>query len=274
MNLNREFESAEQEFKQILEDFFASVYHEKYLGSHGLDHHRRVWKNARELTSLLSENNLLADGFSVRSLIISCYLHDIGMAIDPGIRHGHYSRSLCLEFFNSQGINKSDYEEVLEAIENHDRKEYNILSSRYDLLTILSAADDLDAFGYIGIYRYCEIYLAREISLPELGNRILENAERRFEAFSSLFSFSDKLINAQRTRFAILGNFFIDYNIKVTGYFFGSNESSGTCGIVDILKQMVTNKENIRELFYHSQESWHDPVIVSFFRELSAELSL
>jgi hypothetical protein len=32
------------------------------------------------------------------------------------------------------------------------------------MLTILSVADDLDAFGYIGIYRYIEIYLERGIN--------------------------------------------------------------------------------------------------------------
>ena len=32
--------------------------------------------------------------------------------------------------------------------------------------TILSVADDLDAFGFTGIYRYLEIYLTRGIN-PE-----------------------------------------------------------------------------------------------------------
>ena len=35
---------------------------------------------------------------------------------------------------------------------------------RNDLLTVLSVADDLDAFGFTGIYRYSEIYLTRGIN--------------------------------------------------------------------------------------------------------------
>ena len=38
-----------------------------------------------------------------------------------------------------------------------------------DLLTILSVSDDLDAFGYIGIYRYTEIYLTRGIDPEKIG---------------------------------------------------------------------------------------------------------
>ena len=51
MNLTASIESAELKFKQILEDFFVSVYDEKNLLSHGIDHHRRVWNYARELLS-------------------------------------------------------------------------------------------------------------------------------------------------------------------------------------------------------------------------------
>ncbi len=37
-------------------------------------------------------------------------------------------------------------------------------------LGILSVADDLEAMGTIGIYRYAEIYLLRDISLENWGN--------------------------------------------------------------------------------------------------------
>jgi hypothetical protein len=47
MNLIVIFESAELQFKQILEEFFVSFYDEKSLVSHGIDHHRRVWKYAK-----------------------------------------------------------------------------------------------------------------------------------------------------------------------------------------------------------------------------------
>jgi hypothetical protein len=47
MDLPAIIESAEIQYKQILEDFFISFYDESLLPSHGIDHHRRVWAYAR-----------------------------------------------------------------------------------------------------------------------------------------------------------------------------------------------------------------------------------
>ena len=82
------FESAELQYKQILEDFFVSVYDEKSLPSHGIEHHRRVWNYARELVILLDKHQFLTDHKIIHKLIIACYLHDIGMSVDSGIKHG------------------------------------------------------------------------------------------------------------------------------------------------------------------------------------------
>ena len=40
-------------------------------------------------------------------------------------------------------------------------KNIPVASKPNELLTILSVADDLDAFGFSGIFRYSEIYLIR-----------------------------------------------------------------------------------------------------------------
>jgi len=57
MDLNGSIESAEKKYKQILEDFFISVYTEKHLSSHGIDHHRRVWNYAKDLIRLTPLKN-------------------------------------------------------------------------------------------------------------------------------------------------------------------------------------------------------------------------
>jgi len=49
MNLSRPIESAELKYKQILEDFFISIYDDNSLTSHGIDHHRRVWNYSKGL---------------------------------------------------------------------------------------------------------------------------------------------------------------------------------------------------------------------------------
>jgi HD superfamily phosphodiesterase len=55
MNLTGTIESAERKFKQILEEFFIGAYDDRYLSSHGIDHHRRVWNYAKELLPLLAD---------------------------------------------------------------------------------------------------------------------------------------------------------------------------------------------------------------------------
>src|ERR1035437_6487768 len=144
MNIAETIESAEKQFKQILEDFFISVYNEKSLTSHGIDHHRRVWNYSKELMKLFPLKNPAQISQLPAELIIASYLHDIGMSVDPGIRHGKHSKNLCIQFLGKNNLPENDYRDVLEAIEDHDNKDYAFDASMNDLHIILSVADDLD----------------------------------------------------------------------------------------------------------------------------------
>ncbi len=212
MNLTVSIESAELEFKQILEDFFVSVYDEKILFSHGLDHHRRVWRYARELLSIPPDGKIDTHSCNPSKLIIACYLHDIGMSVEQGPRHGKHSRELCLEFLKKNNLSEKAYTDVLDTIEYHDRKDYHAGSAPNNLLTVLSVADDLDAFGFTGIYRYSEIYLARGINPAETGKLVLENAGKRFDNFEAIFGPETSYVQKHRKRFEILTGFFTHYN--------------------------------------------------------------
>ena len=181
MNLTEAIESAEKQYKQILEDFFISCFNEKSLSSHGIDHHRRVWNYSKELLRLIPLDYSIKLSQLSSELIIACYLHDIGMSVDPGPKHGKHSRTLCLQFLVINNLPENDYHHVLEAIEYHDNKDYSGNESVNELLTILSVADDLDAFGCTGIFRYSEIYLTREIGFDNIGYMIRENARKRYE---------------------------------------------------------------------------------------------
>jgi hypothetical protein len=267
MNLTDKLESAEHRFKQILEEFFITLYDERFQTSHGIDHHRRVWNYAKKLLVLLDADNLISHNFSPSGLIIACYLHDIGMSIDPGISHGRHSREICSRFLKENKLNESDYLEVLEAIENHDDKEYRSTAGNYNLLTILSVADDLDAFGFTGIYRYSEIYLARGIDPEIIGTLVVNNASKRFDNFTSSFGFSEKLILSHRIRFDIIENFFTEYNKQVTAYQFGVHVPYGYCGVIDIIQSLIKNKNNLKDICLAEQYS-HDPVIKWFFQNL------
>jgi hypothetical protein len=271
MNLTVTIESAELQFRQILEEFFITVYDEKYLISHGIDHHRRVWSYSKELLSI-TVGKFESELTQVPSkLLISSYLHDIGMSVDPGPRHGRHSRELCATFLSKNNLRETDYQDVLETIMNHDIKDYTRETGVIDLLTILSVADDLDALGFIGIFRYSEIYLTRGISLREIGHAILDNSAIRFDNILKTGIYTDDYILKHRKRYNILNNFFREYNNQLGSYQFGGQNPSGYCGVLEILLYLVNSKFTLKELYNNKMKFSYDPVIQWFLDNLKTE---
>jgi HD superfamily phosphodiesterase len=273
MDLTHTIESAENIFKQILEDFFVSVYKEQSLSSHGIDHHRRVWNYSKELLELVPLKDSVQIYRLATELIIACFLHDIGMSVDTGIRHGKHSRNLCIQFLNRNNLPQNDFHDVLEAIEYHDNKDYAGNSSRNELLTVLSVSDDLDAFGFIGIFRYSEIYLTRGLDPDKIGYLIRENAEKRFDNFVKTFGSESEIVQKHRNRYIILDNFFFKYNEQVPSYHFGTKNPSGFCGVLETFVFMINNKIGLEEIYLNSKKYMVDPVIRWYFSELEKELS-
>jgi len=265
-------ESAENKYKQILEDFFISVYPENHLSSHGIDHHRRVWTYARELIGLIPlKDNKQTLRFS-SEVIIACYLHDIGMAFDPGPKHGRLSRDMCERFFILNNIPEKDWTVVLEAIENHDNKDYTGNTASNDLLTVLSVADDLDAFGCIGIFRYSEIYLARQIGFDKIGSLIRENAKKRYDNFIKTFGSVDELVIKHWERYYLLDMFFAKYNDQITLYQFGTDYPAGFCGVIEIIENLRKKNLRLEDFCQEPEKLSSDPLIVWYLTELRKEL--
>ena len=264
--------SAEDQLRQILEEYFVTVYDTEFLSSHGLDHHRRVWFNARELLTSLDENHISPEALNPCELIVACYLHDIGMAVDHGIKHGRLSREICIRFLSYYHLNESEFSQALSAIEFHDDKEYRTKSAGYDLLKILSVADDLDAFGLTGVFRYAEIYLARGINPAELGRRVIDNARIRFENFTASFAFSEKLIQKHNRRYNDLLTFFNKFNEEAESYLFGGENPAGYCGVIDIFISMIHEKKSLKEILNRKEQFAGDDVMNTFFNRLSMEL--
>lgn len=272
MDLTGTIESAEKQYKQILEEFFISVYNEKSLSSHGIDHHRRVWNYSKELLRLIPVKNTIQFSRLASEMIIACYLHDTGMSIDPGINHGKLSRNLCLQFLIQNNLHENDYKDVLEAIENHDNKNYCDEPSKNYLLTVLSVSDDLDAFGITGIFRYSEIYLTRRISPEKIGSLIRENAAKRYNNFVKTFGPDSELVRKHSNRYYILDNFFSKYNDQLPFYHFGENSPSGYCGVIEIILFMMNNNLLLKDLFMKPEKYSKDNVMRWFFAELEKEL--
>jgi len=273
MNLTGIIESAEKQFKQILEDFFISVYNEKSLSSHGIDHHRRVWNYSKELLKLFPLKTPAKISQLPTELIIASYLHDIGISVDPGIRHGKHSKNLCIQFLSKNNLAQNDFRDVLDAIENHDDKNYTQNASMDELLVILSVADDLDAFGFTGIFRYLEIYLTRGIEPDKIGYLIGENAKKRIDNFVKIFGADSEIVQKHIRRYHILDNFFSKYNEQLPSYHFGTLLPSGYCGVVEVILFMMKNNLLLIDFFFDPSKFTSDKVIRWFFVELEKELS-
>ena len=272
MNLTVSIESAENKFKLILEEFFISIFDEKTLSSHGINHHRRVWGYSKELFNLLAFRKPASFTHLLPKLIIASYLHDIGMSVETGIRHGNHSKDLCFQFLTKNNLTLNDFQDVLDAVENHDNKEYSGDSDVNDLLKILSVADDLDAFGYTGIYRYAEIYLMRGINLSDLGHLIQKNAAGRFDNFVRSFGINEEYIIKHKKRYEILNKFFEEYNKQLTDYKFGGSAPSGYCGVIEIFEDILNNKISLKDVCKEPDKYSTDPVICWYFKELSSEI--
>jgi HD superfamily phosphodiesterase len=220
MNLSELLKQTEEKYLRILEDFFSENWGETKLWSHDLGHHRRVWNYAKEILLYTDDQDVMEQEGFFDKLIIACYLHDIGMSVDSGSKHGIQSRKFCEQFLIKNDLNKSNYQDVLVAIENHDYKDYAAPVEINSVLCTLNAADDLDALGYTGILRYADIYLKRGVKPENLGTMVLENAGKRFQNFETSFHKYPSLIEKHRKRYFALTEFFTRYNQQFNNTFF------------------------------------------------------
>lgn len=269
-NIYTTIQSVENSLKQPIESFFLSVYPSSYLISHGLEHHRRVWEYAKEIISTSGYKTDIDLQF-LRELIVACFFHDIGMAINHGINHGVTSLEKTTEFMKFSLMNPSEYPDTLKAIEYHDDKDYSAPAKTNRILDILSIADDLDAFGFTGIIRYTDIYLRRGVKPDDLGIMIRKNALRRFENFLRNGNLFETYIKKHTERFRILDSFFKKYNEEVALYKFKTPSPSGYCGIIDIQMSCIDLK-NEHEFSNILARYSKDPVLHWFTEGLQSEV--
>lgn len=261
----------EKEELGAMEDYFVSIYPDGYLVSHGLDHHRRVWKHAKELITSTS-SVIPGDPAFCFKLMTACYLHDIGMAKESGKEHGIHSRKYCSAYLSGRGFDPAAYAGLLDAIEYHDDKDYSRSVPGNLIYEILSLSDDLDAFGYTGIFRYTEIYTERGTSPDVLGQQIAENAAKRYRNFLNSWLPDRETKEEQEARYKILLNFCS--GLKTELYMNKTDKAgiSGHRGIAEIIiahKDRLNSRDFLRIL---SDEFLHDRIIHDFLTGLGKEL--
>jgi hypothetical protein len=195
------------------------------------------------------------------------------MAIDSGDRHGMQSSNLFREFIAENGLSEAEFADTLTAIRDHDNKE-NISANRFpDLISFLTIADDLDAFGYIGISRYLEIYLLRGISPSEIGYKVSDNATRRFANFRSVFGNNAGLFKKHAVRFKILHDFFSSYNLQVESPSYNSKNFYGNACVVELFSEMTRNHISSINILSLPHRFSDDNTVKNFTKKLNSELT-
>jgi len=189
------------------------------IPSHNHEHHKRVWNICKEIIIELNKTKEI-DTSLIEACIITSFFHDTGLTKTLSENHGHESKLLCTKYFNENHIEKpANFDHILDAIEKHDDKEYKTQTNKPELLlSILCAADDLDAFGRIGIIRYTEIYLLRGYQINDLPNAIIENLDKRFANFEKNYGFLTGLYSKHKTQYHIAREFFVEMDKDLKKY--------------------------------------------------------
>ncbi len=199
-----------------------NLFSEVFLPSHDHLHHYRVWNHAKELILILAGAGFQISPELPEQLMLAAFFHDTGLIYTRDEKHGLESRRLCEEFFNrGDHALPEGYHEILEAIEHHDDKSFRRKSftgePAIQLLGLLGTSDDMDAFGYTGIYRYAEIYLLRGIKPEDLPGRVLENLNNRFNNLKSILENLSDFISRQEIRFWITCEFYLGLSEAYAG---------------------------------------------------------
>ena len=224
-----------------------NLFAEVFLPSHDHLHHFRVWNQAKDIMFMLEETGFrIPDGLP-QQLILAAFFHDTGLVHSHDEKHGMESRKLCEAFFrNEEQEVPEGFTEILDAIEHHDDKSFRDkkLANKSGKLvfSILSASDDLDAFGYTGIYRYAEIYLHRGIHPEELAGRVLENLHNRFENLRSNFDSQAQFIDRQKVRYGITREFYLGL---AAAFAADPERSNWKVELIRVFQDGIRRKENL-----------------------------
>ena len=200
--------AAEAKYMRSLTDLCSRLFLNSAIPSHDHIHHSRVWENASVLLDRMFKTGMVKDPLLAEKAIIAAYFHDTGLTQNQGTNHGRESRHICSGFLITTDLSEEDKEEILDAVEKHDDKEYHAVSIPTSLAVVISVADDIDAFGQTGIERYSEIYKMRGTSPKELPEKVIANATARFNHLAETYYMFPDIIEEQKARVEILITYF------------------------------------------------------------------
>lgn len=193
----------EEQWLKKIRKYVASLFIGAGLPSHDELHHLRVWSFAKQLLEYYEKQS--GKGYSydfIEALFFACLFHDTGLVHSIQEEHGEKSVEFAWKYLSDQSEYKNSFHnEAMRAIHCHDDKTYfNVIHRQvpgiYEFLTI---ADDLDAFGALGLMRYFEIYIHRGIRPQNIADRIKKNLKSRFD-FLATFITIDKTLQQRHTQ--------------------------------------------------------------------------
>jgi len=271
--------ASEEKWLEKLQPNAAEAFSGILLPSHDQDHHLRVWQWCKALLGEISLFNSSITPDLVEGVMLAAWFHDLGMAQRLEESHGVLGRTMCEQFFREKELPlPRRFDEICLAVEKHDSKDESVYEafvsgSPPGILNILSIADDLDALGVIGIYRYVEIYLHRRIPMGELGISILQNATVRYRNIRSSLSNCPALLKSSAKDFTTLVNFFNLYNQQLVALKEPERVLWGHLGIVNHIRRFsVEGVLRPCKFLEAMDESGPSKTVISYFEKLKNEL--
>ena len=251
------------------------------LPSHDHRHHYRVWQNARQLLLQLEKLGVSMEPSLVEALLLGCMFHDVGMLHERGKDHGAAGTEIFLQFIHKNTHKPKRLEDIIDTIREHDDKSYVqagrlLHEGKIQLLPALQISDDLDAYGYIGIYRFSEIYLLRGTAMEDLGLKIIANLSSRYGNFMANCSRFPEMIKIQSIRQHTIESFFRHYNLQIRKKEHTGEEPAGGPFLVikHIYRQVMMNAASLEEASKNIIDSEKDVYVQRFFTSLKNELEM
>ena len=279
MNLDKLIRQTEEKWLNPLKGQCSHQFTKVHMPSHDETHHERVWSYAKMLALRMAKEGFPVSETDLERLIIAVFFHDQGMSESLSKEHGKISRQICKTFFATKGLTPpSGFDIVLQAIENHDQKDYSTphpVTDKFDIQKLLNIADDLDALGVIGAYRYLEIYLLRNVNINLLPEAVLSNLGGRFQHFSSAFESDPSLIKAQSHRYIYAKNYFKDLNMQLKLVEYTSDTYLGPIGVVNFIRnEIIDKKRKLLDACNEAISTQSDFYVQHFFERLKKELDI
>lgn len=279
-HIEQDILAVEASWLSKVSSFIKELFKDVYVPSHDHTHHLRTWKAAKLILKEIAEFNITISGEFVEAVLLASLFHDAGVSVTRGITHGTKSKNIYIKFIAENNAEEPAlHQQIARAIELHDQKTEHLFVPFHwdktpDLLTVVSIADDMDALGIVGIYRYAEIYLHRSIPLKSLGMNILENVSIRYNSLSKASTLVPSLINMTKPKFQEILIFYDNYNQQLLSDDDPYKVYSGHIGIINYIRNFsVIGKIHPLDFTKTLENFEVGKYVLDFFSKLEKELN-